>query len=120
VPRRNRQPQHVGEGPPVPVRDRAGKTGDLRRQDGFTGDDPVKEGDSTLVVAFSQSLDKKASGKPTRKPDLNPASRLCLVSQALRDQVVEKPVQVRQRDIDRNPGDRQLDGRNRLGLACPR
>jgi hypothetical protein len=116
--RRHRQPQHVRKRAGPPVGDGSSELGDLRRQDRFSGHDSIEECEPTLMLTGLYSLQQVAADQLPGEADPDPAThhrrRVLLAA----DLVVERPVEVLQRNINSNPGDTQLL-RGNLGRRCP-
>ncbi len=120
VARRDRQPQHVGQRAAVPVGHRAGQPGDLGRQHRLRRHDPLQEGQRALMLARLGPPQQVAAGQPAGEPDPDPAAGYRVRREPLGHQVVEGPVQVRQRHVDGHLRHGQAVGR-RLHAAprCP-
>jgi hypothetical protein len=107
VPGRDGQPQHVRHGPRVPVGHLPGQGRDLRAQRRLRRDHPVQPGQPPRVLAGWHPVQQVPVDQLAGEPDPDPAARHRLVSEPFRDQVIERPVQVGQRDVHRHPGHRQ-------------
>ena len=108
--RRHREPQDVGKRTRVVVRDRPGEGGDLGGEHRLRRDDPVEEGEPAGVVAAGRTLEQVAVGQLASESDPDPASGHGRGGELVRDEIVEWAVEVRERDVDGDPGDRQLRG----------
>ena len=104
---RDGQPEHVGQRARVPVRHRAGQVEDLRSEHGLGRDHPFQAGEPALVLAGLGPVQQVAVDELASEPDPDPAAGHGGLVHAGRDQVVEGPVEVGERDVDRHPGDRQ-------------
>ena len=107
VPGRDGQPEHVGQRARVPVGHRAGQVEDLGREHRLRRDHPLQPGQPTLVLAGLDPVQQVAVNQLPGEPDPDPAAGHGRLVHAGRDQVVEGPVEVSERDVDRHPGDRQ-------------
>ena len=116
VPGRDGQPQHVGQGARVAVGDLPGQGHDLRAEHRFRRDHPVQPGQAPAVRAGGHPVQQVPVDELAGEPDPDPAAGYRLAGQPFRDQVIERPVQVGQRDVDGHPGDRQL---GRVGPGIP-
>ena len=114
---RHGEAEHVGEGAGVPVGDRPGQLGDLRLQHRLGRDHPLQEGQPALVLGVGPPVQHEAVDQLPGEADPHPAAGHRRVGQLRRHQVVERPVQVRQRHVDGDAGDRQLGGRLPLALG---
>ncbi len=117
---RDRQPQHVGQRAPVAVRDRPGKARDLGGEHGLGRHHPLQEGKAALMIAGICPPQQITADQPPGEPHPDPAARYGVQRQPLRNQVVEGPVEMRQRNVDGHPRDRQADSCGRDGAALPR
>jgi hypothetical protein len=113
------QPQDIGERARVPVGHRAGQARDLRRQNGLGRDHPLQERQPARVLAGGLPAEQVPTGELAGEAHPHPAARAGGVSYPLGYQVVEGPVQVRERDVDRDPGDGQPFGGNRSRTRPP-
>jgi hypothetical protein len=107
VPGRDGQPQHVGHGARIPVGHLTGQGGDFRAEHRLGRDDPLQGREPAGVVAHGNPVQQVAADKLPGEPDPDPAARHRRLRQLLWHQVVEGPVEMRQRHIDEYPGDRQ-------------
>lgn len=103
VPRRHRQPQHVGAGAGVAGGDRVGEGGDLRGQHDFRGDDPVEPAEPAGVLAARGPGQQEAVDEPAGEPDAHPHAHPRLGIELTRDQIVELAVEMRQRQQRQDP-----------------
>jgi hypothetical protein len=116
VPLRDREAQHVGERPRVPVRDGPRQPGDLGCQHLLGGHHPFQVAEPSLVLAGARALQDEAVGQLSGEPDPYPHPGERLGGEPLWNQVVERPVQVGERDVHRDAGDRAI----RRGTQGPR
>ena len=107
VPRRDGQPEHVGQRARVPVGDRPGQVEDLRGEDGFGRDHPLQPGQPALVLAGLCTFQQVAVDELAGEPDPDPAARHGLGVQPGRDEVIEGTVEVSQGNVHGHPGDGQ-------------
>jgi hypothetical protein len=116
VPRRDGQPEHVRHGAGVPVGHLPSQRGDLRSEHRFRRDDPLQGCEASLVLADCGPVQQVTAHELPGEPDPDPAAGHRRLRQPFRHEVVEGPVEMRQRHIDQHPGYRQvrrrgLDGR---------
>ena len=120
---RYRQPEHVSEGARVPVGDGAGQAGDFPGEHLLGGHYPLQVTQGALMLAVGGPLDEEAVGQLACEPDPDPDAWSCLVSEPLRDEVVKRAVEVRQRQVYRDPRDglvgRGPQGPGVLGFLGP-
>ena len=107
VPRRDGQPEHVGERARVPVGHRPGQVEDLRGEHGLGRGHPLQPGQLALVLARLGAFQQVTVDQLAGEPDPDPAAGHGLGVQAGRDEVVEGTVEVGQRDVHGHPGDGQ-------------
>ena len=107
MPRRDGQPEHIGERARVPVGHRPGHVEDLWGEDGLGRDHPLQPGQPALVLARLGAFQQVAVDELAGEPDPDPAADLRTHPDALVDEVVERPVEMRKRNVDRHPGNRQ-------------
>jgi hypothetical protein len=110
VARRDRQPEHVGQGAGIAVGDLAGERRDLRAQHRLGRNDPLQVGQPPRVLTGGRALQQVAACQLAREPHPDPAPGDRGRRQPLWHQIVERPVEVGERDLDRDPGHRQLFG----------
>ncbi len=108
MPGRDGQPQYIGERAGVPVGNRARHLGHLRIEYPLGGDHPLQVGQPARVLCGVGALEQVAVHELTGEPDPHPYPRLCLVVEVGGYQIFEGPVQVRQPDIDADPGNRRV------------
>ena len=99
------QPEHVREGARVAVGDGAGQAGDLLGQHLLGGYHSLQVAEAALVLAVGGPLDEEAVGQLAREPDPDPDARPRLVREPFRHEVVKRAVEVRKRQVHRDPGD---------------
>ena len=110
VPGRDRQPEHIGEGPGVAVRDLAGERRDLGAQHRLGRHDPLQVGEPPAMFAGGRPLQQVAARQLAGEPHPDPAPGDRGLRQPLWHEVVERPVEVGERDVHGDPGHRQLLG----------
>ncbi len=108
VPGRNGQPQHVGHRPGVAIGDRPRQHRDLRGENRLGRDHPLQKAQPALVLRDRCPLQHIAIEQPPGEPHPDPATRLSGHRVRLADLVVEGPIQMGQRHVDRDPGDGQV------------
>ena len=108
MPRRDGQPQHVGQRAAVPVGHRPGQLENAGGQHRLGRHHPLQERELALVLAGLGPLQQVTAGQPAREPHPDPAAWHRVLGERLRHQVVEGPVQVRQRHVHGHPRDRQV------------
>ena len=115
VTRRDRQPEHVGQGAGAAVGDLPGERRDLRAQHRLGRNYPLQIGQPPRMLA--DGLPVPAGSRPSAGPRTAPlpGTRGPRPPPAAGHQVVEQPVEVGERDVDRDPGHRQMLG----GRATP-
>ena len=105
---RDREAEHVGQRPRVPVGDGAREPGDLRGEHLLGRDDPLQVAEPALVLAAVHPVEDVAvgelAGEPDPDPDAGPGQR----RQPFRDQVVEGAVQMGERQVHGDPRDRPI------------
>lgn len=110
VPRRDRQPRHIREHPGVPIGDRTTQVGHLRCQHLLGRDDLAHPQQLAVVVGLGEPLQHESVEVLAGKTNLHPGARLSRLGHVVRDEIVERPVQMREGDIDRDPCHRQRLG----------
>ena len=108
VPGRHGQPQHVGEGARVPVGDRPGQPGDLRGQHRLRRDHllQVRQAAGVRRTSSTRSSSQPSTSCPANRTRTRmPGTRR--LGQLGRHQVVERPVEVRQRHVHADARDRR-------------
>ena len=115
--------EHVAAGAGVTLGEVGGEVGHGRAQHPLRADHPPQRGQAAGVVGGGHAFHEVAEHLLPGEAHLDPAAGNRSVGQGLRDQVVERSVQVRQRQVDEHPGHRvdrrRLDGDGRLGLRLP-
>ena len=120
VPRRQRQPEHVDHRPRPAVGDRPGQPGHLGGQHRLGGHRPLDEGQPAVVLGGRDPLQDDRVDQLAGEPDPDPGAGGDGVVQRARHRVVERAVQVGERDVDHDPGDRvPLGGHPLLGSPPP-
>ncbi len=112
------EPEHVREGARVAVGDGAGQAGDFLGEHLLGGYHPLQVAEAALVLAVGGPLDEEAVGQLAREPDPDPDARPRLVGEPLGDEVVKRAVEVRERQVHRDPARRDCRPRA-AGSACP-
>jgi hypothetical protein len=107
VTRRDGEPQNVDHVAGVAVGHRAGQHRDLGAEHGFRGDHFREEGELLPVVALGHPLGQEPVDLLTGEPHPHPRARHGDVVELLGHQIVEGPVEVRERHVDVHAGDRQ-------------
>ena len=108
---RQGQSQHVGHRTGPAVGDRARQPGDLGTQYRLGGDHALQEGQSTGVVAVRDPFQEHRVNELSGEPHPNPYPGHRLAVQRGRHEIVERPVQVRQRHVHDQPRHRITRGR---------
>jgi len=109
---RDGEAEHVGQRARVSVGDGARQPGDLWRQHRLGRDDPFQVAEPALMLAALDPVEDEAVGELAREPDPHPDAGLGLCFEPFRYEVVEGPVQVRERHVDGDPGDGPIGGRS--------
>ena len=112
MPLRDRQPQHVGERAREPVGDGTRQPRDLGGKHWLRRHDPFQIGEPSLMVAGAHPVQHETIGQLPGEPHPNPHTRTGLRREPFWHQVVEGPVQVGERNVHRDPGDRVVRGRD--------
>jgi hypothetical protein len=115
VPRRHRQPEHVGPRAGVPVGEVGAQGSDHGTQDGLRAHDPTQEGEPARVVGLGSAPDHEAVDVLAGEAHLHPGSRSRRLGHGRRNGVVEGPVEVGERDVDEHA--RHRVDRGDLGLG---
>jgi hypothetical protein len=118
VPRRHRQPQHVGEGAGVVVGHRARQPRHRGAQHRLGGDHPAQRQQVAVVLGLGHPFQQVAVDVLRAEAHLDPHARTRVGVHGGGHQVLEGAVQVRRRQLHRHPGHRQVGGR--LDLDVPR
>ena len=111
VPRRDGKPQHVGQRAAVAIGDSPGQLGDLGRQHRLGRYDALEEAELPLMIATRQPGEDESGDELTGEAHAYLAAGYRGSGQRVRHEVVKWPVQVRQRDVNRDARHRQLGGR---------
>ena len=90
------------------VGDCADQSRDLRSQYRLGRDDPLQGGQGAVVVAHRTALQHEAVPEPAGEAHPDPSSGNGVGILFGGHRVVERPIQMGQRQIDRDPRDRQL------------
>ncbi|MGY4642579.1 hypothetical protein ACVW07_000412 [Cellulomonas sp. URHB0016] len=115
MPRRHREPQHVDERAGPPVRHRAGQPCDGGREHGQVGHDPPQRHELALVLGRVHALEHVAVDVLPAESHLDARPGSGAVRQARGNRVLERPVEVCGRQVDRDPRHGQV---LREGLAA--
>ncbi len=110
MPRRDGEAQDVGQGARVAVGDRPAQGQDGRREDRLRRDDPAQRGEPAGVVAGGDAVEHVAVDVLAGEPHPHADTRRHLRVEVRRDGVVERAVEVRRLDVDRDAGHGQRAG----------
>ena len=105
VPRRDGEPDHVGEGAGIVIGDRPDQLHLSRAEDRGGRDDLGQRGQLGGDLSAIGDLHDIAVAQPAGKPHPHPHAGPHIGGLGLGDRVVEQTVQMRKRDVHRNPGD---------------
>ena len=108
VPRRDRQPQHVGHRARIAGGHRAGQVEDRRAEHGLGRHHLGDGGQAARMLRGRQPLGDEAADQPSGEPDPHANARLGRLGQRRRHEVVERAVEVSQRHVEHHAGDRQV------------
>ncbi len=115
--RGHRGPHDVGEGAGPAVGDLARQRGDLGGEHGIGAHHLGDALEPPDVLGGGHPLDDPAVDERAREPHADPDTRHRGRGERLRHEVVERPVEVGQRDVDHDPGDRVDRCRWRYGFT---
>jgi hypothetical protein len=96
----DRQPKYVGDRARVTVGHGTGQPGDLRRQHGFGRDDAPEPGQPAFVLALLDAIEDEPGDVLPRERHRDPGTRDGHCRHRHGNHVVERTVQVRERDVD--------------------
>src|SRR4051812_10887800 len=106
MPRWDGEAEHVGERPRVSVGDVTRDLENLRAENGLWGDDLAQRGKRADMLSVVDPGDQEAVDVAAGEPDLDADARHRGLVEPARDEVVERPVEVRQGEVDRDACDR--------------
>src|SRR3954453_7058228 len=104
---RDSEPHHVGERTGPSVRDMPDEPRNLIRQNWLRADNSVEKRQTSAVVTRLDPFKNKPVNKLAREPNPNPTTRNTVSRLRLLNEIVERPIQVRQRNVNSDPSDRK-------------
>jgi hypothetical protein len=105
---RHCQTHHVGECSGVVISDLPDQLCDLRRQDRLAGDDLGQRRQSSFMITSGNPIEDEPVPEAAGEPHPNPSAGHCFSVLLSRHRIVERAVQVAERDIDSHPGNRKF------------
>jgi hypothetical protein len=117
--RRHGQSQHIRSGSGVAIGHQPCEPGDLWSEDGLCRNDSSQRRECPAMLAFRPPIEDEAVDLSARESDPNPAAGHRHLRHRFRDEVVERPVEVGERHVDCDPGDRILGRRHVRTLHAP-
>jgi hypothetical protein len=108
VPRWHRQPHHVGECSGVVISNFPDQCRDFSSKDWFTRDDLVKRSQGSFMIGHRGSIKDEPVAETSREPYSYPSARHRIRILLRCHRVVERPVQVAERNVNSHPGNREF------------
>ncbi len=106
VPRRHREPQHVGAGAGITGRDGSDQTANLRGEHRLGRHDAVQPGEFADVIGLGATLQDEPVDQAAVEPQSHPHAGLRVVGLLLGHEVIELTIQVRHRQHRQHPSNR--------------
>jgi hypothetical protein len=101
----HREPEHIGEIARITIGDRTGQPQDLGIEDPLGRDHLLQVGQLACVVGRLGTGQHEPADLLPGEPHLDPDARLRRLVVSRGDQIVEGPVEMRERHVDTHPRD---------------
>jgi hypothetical protein len=108
VSRWHRQAHDIGECARVVICDLPDQPRNFGSKDRLTGDDLVERRQCSVMIGGGDSIKDEPIAQAPREPCPHSSARHRIPSLLSRHRIVERPVQMAERNIDRHPGNREL------------
>jgi hypothetical protein len=108
VPRWHRQAHDIGECARVVICDLPDQPRNFGSKDRLSRDDLVERSQGSVMISGRDSIKDEPIAQTSREPYPHPSARHRLRILLGRHRIVERPVQMAERNIDRHPGNREL------------
>jgi hypothetical protein len=120
VPRWDGEPDDVCHRAGPSVSYCAGKRRNLIRENNFVRDNALEICHSTGMLGLADALENKPIDQLPSKSHPNTSARLRSCRLLLTDEIVKSPIKMRQRNVHKNPSNRQLSRSDLRGLRLSR